>query len=128
MYSFFIGTKNCPLTKHIVSFVHQALGSSMTLGSCSRYIELCPPFGYSSKHMKIFCCLLHRKLMSMSCFLILIIFHVFCPREVSLNLSQPFCSLSLDLMSRTSRESSQVLIQNRRSYLPHHQDPYVFSR
>jgi hypothetical protein len=37
----------------------------MTLGSCSRYIELCPPpFGYSSKHMESLRCLLHRELMS----------------------------------------------------------------
>jgi hypothetical protein len=52
----------------------------------------------------------------------------FCPREVSPNLSRPFCSLSLDLMSRPSRKSSQVLIQNRRSSLPDHRDPLVFSR
>jgi hypothetical protein len=54
-----------PWTKHILSFVRQALGFNMTLGSCSRYIELCPPpFGYSSKHMESLRCLLHRELMS----------------------------------------------------------------
>jgi hypothetical protein len=56
--------------------------------------------------------------------------HISCyfPREVSPNLSQPFCSLSLDLVSRSSRESSQVLIQNRRSSLLDHLDPLVFYR
>jgi hypothetical protein len=52
----------------------------------------------------------------------------FCPREVSPNLSWPFCNLSLYLMSHPSRESSQVLIQNRRSYVPDHRDPHVFSQ
>jgi hypothetical protein len=46
----------------------------MTLGSCSHYIELCPPpFGYSSKHMESLRCLLPRELMLMPCCLSLII-------------------------------------------------------
>jgi hypothetical protein len=54
-----------PWTKHILLFVRQALGFNMTLGSCSRYIELCPPpFGYPSKHMESLRYLLHRELMS----------------------------------------------------------------
>jgi hypothetical protein len=62
-------------TKNILLFVHQALGSIMILGSCSHYIELCPPlFGYSSKHMESLRCLLHHELMSMSYYLSLIIF------------------------------------------------------
>jgi hypothetical protein len=88
-----------PWTKHILSFVHQALGFNMTLGSCSRYIELCPPpFGYSSKHMESLCCLLHRELMSMSCLPESNHLSCYCPREFLPNLSQPLCSLSLSLM------------------------------
>jgi hypothetical protein len=50
----------------------------MTLGSCSLYIELCPPkFGYPSKHMESLRCLLHRELMSMPCFLGLIFCRAF---------------------------------------------------
>jgi hypothetical protein len=37
----------------------------------------------------------------------------FCPREFLSNLSQPFCSLSLEFHESPSRESSQVQIQNR---------------
>jgi hypothetical protein len=49
----------------------------MTLGSCSLYIELCTPtFSYSSKYIESLHCLLHHELMSMSCSLSLIIFHV----------------------------------------------------
>jgi hypothetical protein len=78
MYYFFNSTESLPWTKQILPFVHQELGSSMTLGSCSRYIELCPPpFGYFSKHIESLCCLLHREIMSMSCCLNLIIFCVF---------------------------------------------------
>jgi hypothetical protein len=88
-----------PWTKHILPFVHQALGFNMTLGSCSCYIELCPPpFGYPSKHMESLCCLLHRELMSMPCCPKSHLLSCFLPREVLLNLSQPFCSLSLVLM------------------------------
>jgi hypothetical protein len=82
---FFIGSiMSRPWIKHICPFVRQALGCSMTLGRCSRYIELCPPpFGYSSKHMESLRCLLLRKLMVNA---ILPKFHHFsccCPREVS---------------------------------------------
>jgi hypothetical protein len=88
-----------PWTKHILSFVRQALGFNMTLGSCSRYIELCPPpFGYSSKHMESLCCLLHRELMSMPCCLSLIICRAIVQGKFLPSLSQPLCSLSLALM------------------------------
>jgi hypothetical protein len=74
-YFLFIGrTMSLPWTKHILSFFLQALEFNMTLGSCSLYIELCPPpFGYSSKHMESFHHLLPRELMSMPCYLSLII-------------------------------------------------------
>jgi hypothetical protein len=76
VFSFYGSTMSHPWTKHILPFVHQDLGFNMTLGSCSRNIELCPPpFGYSSKHMESLRCLLHRELMSMSCCLSLIISH-----------------------------------------------------
>ena len=76
VFSFYGMTMSCPWTKHILLFVRQDLGFNMTLGSCSHYIGLCPPlFGYSSKHMESLCCLLHHELMSMSCFLSLIICH-----------------------------------------------------
>jgi hypothetical protein len=53
-----------PWIKHICPFDHQTMGCSMMLGSFSCYIELCPPsFGYSSKHMESFHCLLLRRLM-----------------------------------------------------------------
>jgi hypothetical protein len=89
-----------PWTKHILLFVCQALGFNMTLGSCSRYIELCPPpFGYSSKHMESLCCLLHRELMSKyPCFLSLIICHAIVQGKFLPSLSWPICSLSLTLM------------------------------
>jgi hypothetical protein len=55
IHSFFNNKDSHPWTKHILLFVHQALGSSMTLGRFYHYIELCsPPFGYSSKHGEIF--------------------------------------------------------------------------
>jgi hypothetical protein len=74
VFSFYASTMSLPWTKHILSFILQDLGFNMTLGSYSRYIELCPPpFGYSSKHMESLCFLLHRELMSISCYLILII-------------------------------------------------------
>jgi hypothetical protein len=74
---FFWKQDSHPWTKHILSFVLQALGYSMTLGSCSHYIELCPPlFGYSSKHMESLWCLLYHRLMSIFNFLSLIIFVV----------------------------------------------------
>ena len=62
---FFIGIiMSRPWINHICSFDHQTMGCSTTLGIFSRYIELCPPpFGYSSKHMESFRCLLLRRLM-----------------------------------------------------------------
>jgi hypothetical protein len=62
---FFIGsTVSRPWKKHIFPFFRQTMGFNTTLGSCSFYIELCPPpFGYSSKHMESLCCLLPRELM-----------------------------------------------------------------
>ena len=74
VFSFYGSTMSRPWTKYILLFIRQALGFNMTLGSCSCYIELCPPpFVYSSKHMESLHCLLHRKLMSISCCLSLII-------------------------------------------------------
>jgi hypothetical protein len=71
----------------------------MTLGSCSHYIELCPPlFGYSSKHMESLCCLLPRKLMLMPCCLSLIICHAIVQGRFLPSLSRPLYSLSLALM------------------------------
>ena len=71
----------------------------MALGSYSHYIDLCPPlFGYSSKHMEILCCLLHHELMSMSCFLSLIIYCAIIQGNFLLSLRWPFYSLSLSLM------------------------------
>jgi hypothetical protein len=71
----------------------------MTLGSCSHYIELCPPpFGYSSKHMEILRCLLPRELMSMPCCLSLIIFCDIVQGKFLPSLSRPLCSFSLSLM------------------------------
>jgi hypothetical protein len=101
----------------------------MTLGRCSLYIELCPPmFGYSSKHMESLWCLLHCRLMSMLRFMSLINFCGFIqgnfyPNQVILS---TVCLLNF--MSQPSRESNQVQIQNRRSSLPDHRDPLVFSR
>jgi len=47
----------------------------MTLESCSRYIELCPPpFDYSSKHMEHLRYLLYHKIMSIFNILSLILF------------------------------------------------------
>jgi hypothetical protein len=62
---FFIGNiMSRPWIKHICLFAHQTMGCSTTLGSFSRYIELCSlPFGYSSKHMESLHCLLLRRLM-----------------------------------------------------------------
>jgi hypothetical protein len=71
----------------------------MTLGSCSHYIELCPPpFGYSSKHMESLRCLLPRKLMLMPCCLSLIICHAVVQGKFLPSLSCPLCSLSLALI------------------------------
>jgi hypothetical protein len=71
----------------------------MTLRSCSRYIELCPPpFGYYSKHMESLHCLLPRKLMLMPCFLSLIICRAIVQGNFLPILSWPLCSLSLALM------------------------------
>ena len=71
----------------------------MTLGSCSRYIELCPPpFGYSSKHMESFRCLLPREFMLMPCCLSLIICRAVVQGKFLPRLSRPLCSLSLALI------------------------------
>ena len=89
-----------PWIKHICPFVRQTLGFNTTLGSFSRYIELCPPlFGYSSKHMESLHCLLPRKLMLMPCCLSLIIYHAIVQGNFLPSLSRPLYSLSLALMS-----------------------------
>jgi hypothetical protein len=76
LFFFYGNTMNIPWKNHILLFVRQDLGFNMTLGSCSRNIELCPPlFGYSSKHMESLHCLLHRELMSVPCCRSLIISH-----------------------------------------------------
>jgi hypothetical protein len=88
-----------PWTKHFLPFFLQALGFIITLGSCSRYIEMCPPpFGYSSKHMEIFRRLLPRELMSIPCCLSLIIYRVIVQGKFLPSLIQPLYSLSLALM------------------------------
>jgi hypothetical protein len=88
-----------PWIKHTCPFVHQTLEFNTTLGSCSRYVELCPPpFGYSSKHMESLRCLLPRKLMLMPCCLSLIIFRAIVQGKFLPSLSRPLCSLSLALM------------------------------
>jgi hypothetical protein len=72
-FLFVNNTMSHPWTKHILSFVRQALGFNMTLGSCYRYLEMCPPsFAYPSKHLESLCCFLHCELMSMACFLSII--------------------------------------------------------
>jgi hypothetical protein len=77
-FFFFNNTMSHPWTKHILSFVCQALGFNMNLGSCYCYIELCPPpFGYPSKHLESLHCLLDRELMSMPCYLSLIFYRDF---------------------------------------------------
>jgi hypothetical protein len=82
---FFIGSiMSRPWIKHIRSFVHQNLGCNTTLGSCSCYIELCPPlFGYSSKHMESLHCLQLRKLMINAMMPKSHHLSYYCPREVS---------------------------------------------
>jgi hypothetical protein len=118
-----------PWTKHILSFVRQALGFNMTLGSCSRYIELCPPpFGYPSKHMESSHCLLHHELMSMPCCPESHLLSCFCPREVLLNLSRPFCSLSLVLMPDHPERPIKSLFKINEVLCTDHQDPLVCSR
>ena len=94
---FFYGsTMSCPWTKHILPFVCQYFGSNMTLGSCPRYIELCPaPFGYCSKLMESLCCLLNHELMSMSCCLSWIIYCNIVQGKFLPSMSRPLCSLSL---------------------------------
>ena len=88
-----------PWKNHILLFVRQDLGFNMTLGSCSRYIELCPPpFGYSSKHLESLSCLLHRELMLTSCYLSLIFCHAIVQGKFLPSLSQTLCNLSLALM------------------------------
>jgi len=75
---FIVSIMSRPWIKHICSFDHQTMGCSMTLGRFSHYIELFPPpFGYPSRHMESLHCLLYHELMSMPCFLSLIIFHAF---------------------------------------------------
>jgi hypothetical protein len=90
---------SCPWKNYILLFVRQAMEFNMTLGRCSRYIEMCPPpFGYSSKHMESLCCLLHRELMSMPCCLSLIICHAIVQGNFLPSLSRPICSFSFTLM------------------------------
>ena len=127
---FFIGSiMSRPWIKHIYLFVHQALGCSTTLASCSRYIELCPPpFGYSSKHVQSLCCLLLRKLMinamlskshHLSCY---------CPREVSTKPeSAPLQFVSFP-HTRPSWMSNQVLVRNQWSLQSDQQDYLVHDR
>jgi hypothetical protein len=99
IFFLFGSTMSRPWTKHILSFVRQALGFNTTLGGCSRYIELCPPpFGYSSKHMESLHCLMHRELMSNDMFPESHHLSCYCPREVLPILSRPLCILSLSLM------------------------------
>jgi hypothetical protein len=74
------------------------MGCNTTLGSCSCYIELCPPpFGYSSKHMESLHHLLLRKIMINAC-LSLIICCVVVQGKFLPILSRPLCSLSLALI------------------------------
>jgi hypothetical protein len=86
-----------PWIKHICSFDYQTMGCSTSLGSFSRYIELCPPpFGYSSKHMESFCCLLLRRLMiNKYATRVLSFVMLFSKGSLSLSLSQPLCNMSL---------------------------------
>jgi hypothetical protein len=77
-FIFVDNTMSHPWKKHILLFVSQDLGFNMTLGSCSRYIELCPPpFGYPSTHLESSHCLLHHELASMPCSLSLIFCRAF---------------------------------------------------
>ena len=105
------------------------MGFNMTLGSCSRYIELCPPpFGYSSKHMESLCCLLPRKLMinamlpeshHLSCY---------CPMEFFTNPeSAPLQFVSCP-HTWPSWMSNQVFVQNQWSLHSDHQDSLVHDR
>jgi hypothetical protein len=71
----------------------------MTLGICSRYLELCPPpFGYSSKHMESLHCLPPRKIMLIPCCLSLIIFCDIVQGNFLPSLIGPLCNLSLSLI------------------------------
>jgi hypothetical protein len=77
-FLFVDSTMSHPWTKHILLFIHHALGFNMNLGGYSHYIELCPPpFGYPSKHLESSRCLLHHELVSMPCSLSLIFCHSF---------------------------------------------------
>jgi len=101
----------------------------MTLGSCSFYIERCPPpFGYSSKNMQSLHFLLHHELMSMSCCLSLIILRDFFQGKFHTTwvILSEFCLLKF--MSQSSWESIQVQIRNWQSSLHDHWDPHVFSQ
>ena len=130
IYKFFFREQDShPLTKHILPFFLQALGSSTTFRSYSRYIEICPlPFGYSSKHMESLCCILHHRHMSMLHCLSLIIFHAFVQGKFYLTWVDHFVVCLLNFTSRPSQESSQVQIQNWWSSLHDDQDPLVFPR
>jgi hypothetical protein len=101
---FFIGSiMSHPWIKHICLFVRQNLGFNTTLGSCSHYIELCPPpFGYSSKHMESLCCLMPHKLMLIPSYLSLIICRAIVQGNFLPSPSRPLCSLSLALMPSPS--------------------------
>jgi hypothetical protein len=84
----------------------------MTLGSCSHYIELCPPpFGYSSKHMESLHYLLHRELMSMPCCLSLIICRTIVQGNFLPSLSWPLYILSLSLMLDHSKSLIKSLFE-----------------
>ena len=99
IFSFYGSTMSCPWTKHILPFFYQSLGFNMTLGIRSHNIELCPPpFSFPSKHMESLHCLLHRELMSMTCYLSIIICHANVQGKFLPSLSRPLCSLSLALM------------------------------
>jgi hypothetical protein len=109
-------------------FVLQALGSSMALGSCSRYIELCPPpFGYSSKHMESLWCLLCHRLMSITCFLSLFIYHALVQGEV-LQPESAILHKSLDLHESAIPRVLSSSHSESMKFVPDDQGPPVFPR
>ena len=87
-------TMSLPWIKHILPFVRQALGFNMTLGSCSHYIEMCPPFQKYGEFALPLASWTYANVMLLESH-----HHSFyCPREVLPNLIWTLCSLSLDLM------------------------------